>query len=220
MFGSSAIFRGLGSIPNFSVTRLAPSRSSVFSTYPLRRQEPVMWTNALRDYADPPKPPFTKSPFGNMTRSIVPYQVAGAKRKLDMAYPSESTLGSLHSGVYFDENDFDDDENLDLDGSPTASNPTRNSTNVQRANSPIKVSEMRPPDQGTAILDIDPANDNPIPWSSSPPAHLLPPSTRRTIPWLEQPSGTGINDHGTPAPPKAPYPWNYTQSAVKEEQKE
>jgi hypothetical protein len=127
MFGSSAIFRGLGSIPNFLVTRLVPPSASVFSTTALRRQESAMFTKAVRDHADAPKPLFTKPSLGNVTRSIVPNPTAGFKRKLDVAYTSESPLGSLHSAVYFDENDFDDDEDLDLDGSPAVSNPTRNS---------------------------------------------------------------------------------------------
>src|SRR5947207_1899304 len=176
---SSSIFRGLGSIPNFSVTRLVPPSASVFSTTALRHQESAMFTKAVRDHADAPKPLFTKPSLGNVTRSVVPNPTAGFKRKLDVAYTSESPLGSLHSAVYFDENDFDDDEDLDLDGSPAVSNPTRNS-NVQSPNSRITFPDVRPLNQGTAILDIDPTNDTPIPWSSSPLAHLLPSTKRRT----------------------------------------
>lgn len=50
----------------------------------------------------PPKPP--------------PAQSVGVKRKIEMANGGgETTLGSLHSQVYFDENDFDDDLDLDID---------------------------------------------------------------------------------------------------------
>jgi ATP-dependent DNA helicase PIF1 len=125
-----------------------------------------------------------------------------------MGHTSDSKLGSLHDAVYFDENDFDNDEDLDLDGFTETSNPAGNSTNVQSTNSEVNCSELPVVDQGTSIIDSDTANDNPIPWSSSPPAHLLPPPRgRRTLPWLEQRADER-------------YPWNKTMSAVKEEQKE
>jgi ATP-dependent DNA helicase PIF1 len=180
----------------------------------------MMFTKAVRDHPDAPKPLFIKRSLGNVTRPIVPDQTAGAKRKLGMGYTSESTLESLHNAVYFDENDFDNDEDLNLDGFSATSNPTRNSRNVQSTNSQVNFSELPVVDQGTASIDSDTANDNPIPWSSSPPAHLLPPRGRRTLPWLEQPAGTGINDDFTPAQSRPLYPWNKSMSAVKDEQKE
>lgn len=174
-------------------------------------------------------------------------------------------VGKLHDTVFFDENDFDDDANIDLDSDSASSKTLVNSTDVSYPTLPLpNASAMPGPVPSSA----------PIPWSSSPLRHKLPPpapplyptlpeyetsaapevSKRRTLPWLEE---TGDEPHnrsgGIPAHAQAliersrnrkasakgaavdastesftplpkdkqnlPFPWNKTNSAVKNEQK-
>lgn len=116
-------------------------------------------------------------------------------------------LGKLHNDVYFDENDFEDDENIDLNDAH-AHNPSV----VQYPTLPLPSPQNGPPPHLNS--------SQPIPWSSSPVNHHQPssrelqrstasaenfdtvsypslsnepkPSKRRTIPWLGE-----KEDHGS-----------------------
>ena len=130
-------------------------------------------------------------------------------------------LGKLHDDVYFDENDFEDDENIDLNDVVLHPTPT-----IQYPTLPLPTPKNGP--------SFQPASSQPIPWSSSPLHHGQAPSRetglppvamdspgtlvgsstditypslpedpkpyrRRTIPWLgeeEQGRGTGVPTHG------------------------
>ena len=121
-------------------------------------------------------------------------------------------VGKLHDTVFFDENDFVDDEDLDLDSDSTI-NPTQVSTTCPSTNTnityPSTTTDVKYPSlpdtlAHTTTAPTPPASSVPIPWSSSPPHHKLPvaetvaPSTssapraniskRRTLPWLENKS--------------------------------
>ena len=103
-------------------------------------------------------------------------------------------VGKLHDSVYFDENDFDDDSNIDLD--------EIDESKAYPKPSPATSSE-------TLLGDLDPRkpparhmpiSSAPLPWSSSPLAQqkLQPPkettqeasvantTKRRTLPWVEE----------------------------------
>lgn len=161
----------------------------------------------------------------------------GVKRKREMANIGQSALGSLHSAVYFDENDFDDDFDIDdeLDFvplpqhkkvMPDKQSPTeifkRPDTTGARPtsftpNTDIKYPELPPFIENEGPAQTAPSSSGQFTWPSSPPSHLLPPPKRRTLPWNEvEPS----NAPRTPRENKPSYPWNKTASAVKDEQKE
>ena len=140
-------------------------------------------------------------------------------------------LNMLHDPVYFDENDFENDEDIDLDAidSPI---PALSHTLLPN---PLQT-KSNPPQTSLS--------STPLPWSSSPPTHnqmpppkpqtqtAVTPNTfkRRTLPWIEDAKKA---DHAqaekrkrdtafTPLPKDqtdSPFPWNKTASAVKEEQK-
>jgi ATP-dependent DNA helicase PIF1 len=78
---------------------------------------------------------------------------------------------------------------------------------------PVPANEMPPP-------ETIPSSSIPLPWSSSPPSHMLPPPKRRTLPWLKDETENDKKDSEVLARSKPTYPWNKTVSAVKEEQKE
>lgn len=151
-----------------------------------------MFTKALREHPKPPqqqqqlRPLFTPSSALNVAPSAH-HQTAGAKRKLDTTTGYRSALGSLHDEVDF-ENDFDDDDMLELAGSfdtptkPAATTTTTTSTTVSKAETPEPLPLPRPIFADGGV----PPSSAPLPWSSSPPAHHLPPPKRRTLPWLEQ----------------------------------
>lgn len=144
-----------------------------------------------------------------------PAQSVGVKRKIEMTNGGESALGSLHSTVYFDENDFDDDLDLDVDEplpftAPSAPNvpkpdpvtyPTIDNIDA------IDTVDLTSPDTSHTVpatgnkpqTDIAypalppgsqehaaPQSSAQIPWSSSPPSHFQPPPKPRTIPWLKE----------------------------------
>lgn len=158
-------------------------------------------------------------------------------------------VGKLHDTVYFDENDFEDDANLDLDAEepPIAKRPS---------NSPISYPTLPTPSQRTAAPAEAPASSAAVDWSSSPLQHKpsfpkdaprANTSKRRRLPWnpetqqsssppavpsnvqsmiarhrAHHPSDPANQSVRTPLPKDKfnhPYPWNKTASAVKEEQK-
>jgi len=112
-------------------------------------------------------------------------------------------VGKLHDTVFFDENDFDDDANIDLDSDSASSKTLVNSTDVSYPTLPLPNASATPGPVPSSA---------PIPWSSSPLRHKLPPpapplyptlpeyetspapkvSKRRTLPWLEE---TGDEPH-------------------------
>lgn len=169
-----------------------------------------------------------------------PPQSVGVKRKVEMANSGESSLGSLHNAVYFDENDFDDDLDLDIDeplpftapSVPSAANTTKPDpvtypsidlppTTASKSQSDIRYPELPPNSQENAA----PPSSIPIPWSSSPPSHFQPPPKPRTLPWLkeakeEAPAHDKRGAFITPKRPKQSEIWNKSASAIKEEQKE
>lgn len=97
---------------------------------------------------------------------------------------------------------------------------------VSTTQTDLKYPELPPvPENDGSPHEPAPSSSIPIPWSSSPPSHMLPPPKRRTLPWLDNETGNDktTNDRAstsTPAKLKPVYPWNKTVSAVKEEQKE
>lgn len=117
-------------------------------------------------------------------------------------------VGKLHNTVFFDENDFDDDANVDLDSDSASSKTLVNSTDVSYPTLPLPTASATP-------VSVPVPSSAPIPWSSSPLLHKLPPrqapaptlyptlpeseisaaskvSKRRTLPWLEE---TGDEPH-------------------------
>lgn len=139
-------------------------------------------------------------------------QSIGVKRKIEIANAGESSLGSLHNAVYFDENDFDDDDDLNFsDPDPpiatqnTAPLPSTRmpdtidltNTNGSRQSDLSKPKRLLGNDRTSPEIkypDLPPVPDDngappssiPYPWSSSPPSHFKPPSNPRTMPWLKK----------------------------------
>ncbi|KAJ5279645.1 ATP-dependent DNA helicase PIF1 [Penicillium angulare] len=166
----------------------------------------------------------------------LPPQSVGIKRKIEMTNGGESSLGSLHSTVYFDENDFDDDIDLDDIDEPipfiapkpanakaepvtypiidlTSSNNNRPPTDVKYPDLPAISQDHAPPSSSIQI-----------PWSSSPPSHFQPPPKPRSLPWLKESKDEPREDTKksfiTPKRSKPTPLWNKSASAIKEEQKE
>ena len=121
----------------------------------------------------------------------------GLKRAmLNLAQPSigGGRLDKLHGPVFFDENDFEDDENIDLDAddAPIASRSTSSGAS--------STTLLPDPPQKKSPTTQTPASSTPLPWSSSPLSHhQMPPpnprthtsdtastTKRRTLPWLEE----------------------------------
>ncbi|PGH03558.1 ATP-dependent DNA helicase PIF1 [Blastomyces parvus] len=189
----------------------------------------AMFNQAVRNHTAPARTLFSKAAPPNKDAPVSSSQTAGVKRKLDAVQQApETPLAVLHSNVYFDENDFDDD--IDLD------EPTSFSINLSQSqsftSSRIQPPELPPPaEQPAPPSDNAPPSTLPLPWSSSPPTNLLPPAKRRVLPWeakenLEPETRPRARPEPkshirTPAPSKtSSLPWDKTLSAVKEDQKE
>ncbi|KAL1955408.1 hypothetical protein VTO42DRAFT_8564 [Malbranchea cinnamomea] len=175
-----------------------------------------MFSKALREHPQPSlrqqqqrKPLFAQPSALNVAASSSPGLAVGTKRKYEMAPYSTTTqsnaLESLHEAVYFDENDFDDDDMLDLGGASEVFDPTKTTETA----TPVTVSTRAEtpkspplPEQTVSVNDAAvPPSSAPLPWSSSPPAHYLPPPKRRTLPWLEQNKPPELNRGPEPKPP-------------------
>ncbi|RGP71495.1 hypothetical protein FLONG3_7106 [Fusarium longipes] len=115
---------------------------------------------------------------------------------VDLTGPEAQT--KAQAAVFFNESDFSDDDDLDLDfKAPSALPPL-----PPAANTPTK--RIMPPPQPTSTQ-----TDRTIPWSSSPPSHFLPParntsavSTMANISMKRDSSGDQ-DDIGVPALKKA-----------------
>ena len=149
------------------------------STNPLKR---------IASQANGRESPFSSQESGAKTRTII-----------DLTQPPSGAgrVGKLHDTVFFDENDFDDDAdiNLDEDVLPTA----------EPQPFPIQSSRtlLPGPSQRKPVTPHTPASSTPLPWSSSPLSHhqMPPPKVtareapttnaanspkRRTLPWVEE----------------------------------
>lgn len=153
-------------------------------------------------------------------------QVAGLKRKLETASSMSSALGSLHNSVYFDENDFDSDSDLDFD-SPGPIPPSRSTANTSQSPTLPKpaasTSQSQTRNDTNLAESTAPPSSTPIPWSSSPPSHYLPPQKyqkSRTLPWLAEETREQGKYPETPAPRKETMFWDKSASALKDEQRE
>ena len=131
--------------------------------------------------------------------------------EMSQASMNGGRVGKLHDTVFFDENDFEDDANIDLDSDSASSKTLVNSTDISYPTLP-------PPAGPTTPAPIP--SSAPLPWSSSPLHHKLPTqkpptpplypslpepdppaskgSKRRTLPWLEE---TGQEPHNPPVIP-------------------
>lgn len=229
--------RGIEIIPRpHSLYRTTAAASRSYNRGGCLAQRPAMFKKASQDPPGPANPLFSASSRLNSTASQ-PSQAAGAKRKFDMTNPSQAALGPLHAAVYFDENDFDDDADLDLGGSTAVPKPAHSTPKTTISNPIIEYPEIPAiPKDTTPLSDVRediPAQElrssAPVPWSSSPQSHHLPPSESRPLPGTDEArslpwKGDKWKYNGaatTPQPKAKPsYPWNKTASAIKEEQKE
>jgi ATP-dependent DNA helicase PIF1 len=207
----------------YRLNAFLPATNDVLRSF-IRRS---MFTRAVQNHSTPAAVKTQKPLHPNATKMNVSKPPEPNKRKFDRTMSSTSSLGALHNSTYFfNENDFEDDGAIDL----TGGTPPR-----------PKASSVSYPSLGACFTDVDypklppapappdsrtqaPSSSAPIPWSSSPPSHYQPPpSKRRTVPWLDK-DGNDKTATYTPLPAdkdkNAPYPWNKTASALKDEQKE
>ena len=107
-------------------------------------------------------------------------------------------LDKLHGPVFFDENDFEDDENIDLDAddSPVVG---RSLSFDQSSKTMLPDMPQKSSTTPQSAAPQTPGSSTPLPWSSSPLSHhqMPPPQTRtqaavnvkaykrRTLPWIE-----------------------------------
>lgn len=186
-----------------------------------------MFKQAVKEHSSGAAKPLHQSDLlrSNAAPPPKPQQSAGVKRKMD----TESALGSLHSAVYFDENDFDDD--LDLDEPQQLIAPSSASiisskpvTYPSLDTDDKNPSDINYPDLPTGSQDAPgPTSSMPVPWSSSPPTHYQPPVRKpRTLPWTKEVAEPPEDKKSfvTPKRTEPAEPWNKSESTIKAEQKE
>ena len=114
---------------------------------------------------------------------------------MDLTQPSTggARLDKLYGPVLFDENDFEDDQDIDLDAEDS---PIVGTSISSGASSSTLLPDLPPK---TSTAPQTPVSSTPLPWSSSPPSHHViplpnPPTQttattgtykRRTLPWIE-----------------------------------
>jgi hypothetical protein len=200
-----------------------------------------MFKKALQDHPGSGNKPLHQTELlrTNLTappKSQIQSQSGGVKRKIEVA---ESSLGSLHNAVYFDENDFDDD--LDLDEpqpliAPRMAGPSISQTvtypsldTLSRSGQSVygneNLADVNYPDLPSISQEAAaPPSSMQLPWSSSPPAHFQPPVKKpRTLPWTkeeEEPREDKKKSFVTPKRSKPVELWNKSESTIKAEQKE
>lgn len=121
---------------------------------------------------------------------------------------SYNAMSAQPPAVYFADDDFSDDENLDLDFSAPSSLPTLPALPKLP---PAKVSpkENNPPPSQTSLLS----------WSQSSPSHMRPPPVRQELPRQEPPQRPNKRVSPEPAQPakkKRQLPSSYAKPRVEE----
>ena len=180
----------------------------------------TMLGRAAQNYSCSSEPKTRKPLKANPSAANSSRLAEATKRKFERTMGSTSGLGALHESTYFyDENDFDDDTNLNLDGTPPRS--SSNLISYPTLTDSVVYPSLPPAPDGTP--NKAPPSSAPVPWSSSPPDNYLPPCKRRTIPWLDK-DGNDKSEASTPLQTEksksSQYPWNKTASVMKQEQKE
>ena len=163
-----------------------------------------MLGRAIQNSAKPTIP----RPLQQSTSTLNAQSIPNKKRKLERTLSTTSSnLGALHQAVYFDENDFENDSDLDFNSTTTFMKPPESTVThlldhtLSKPNNSHLLTEPQ---------NAPPPSSTPVPWSSSPPEHLQRPETkRRSLPWTPQDD----KDSGSI------YPWDQTASALKETQK-
>lgn len=235
--------RGIHTVRSLSLNR--PKRLPTSSAYSSSARPAVtperMFKKAIQDHTASGTKPLHQTDLLHVNATVPSklqpqLQSGGIKRKIEAP---ESSLGSLHSAVYFDENDFDDD--LDLDEpqplitpsvtSSAISNPvaypslgptsrTGQSTSGNRNPSDVNYPDLPAMSQE----ELAPPSSMQLPWSSSPPSHFQPPVRKpRTLPWTKEepePLEDKKKSFATPKRTRPAEPWNKSESAIKAEQKE
>ncbi|KAJ6037123.1 ATP-dependent DNA helicase PIF1 [Penicillium herquei] len=221
------------------IRRISVNLSAYSSTARPVLAESAMFKKAVNDH---PGGTTSKPLQSNLlrTNNTVPSkppplpQSVGIKRKIEMANSGGGSLGSLHSTVYFDENDFDDDLDLDIDEPLPYVPPKTTLPKPDPVNYPIidLTTDKTEPANIVKYPDLPPASQEnappsssmQLPWSSSPPSHFQAPPKPRTLPWLneakEPPTYDPKKSFVTPRRTKPMDIWNKSASAIKEEQKE
>ncbi|KAM4068155.1 PIF1-like helicase [Hirsutella rhossiliensis] len=182
---------------------------------------------ALARVAQPPSKPIHRRPVNMMPASRAGYggQLQSLCGNSDSFKQNTSSLIDLTAPdaeakaavpVWFAEDDFSDDENLDLDYEAPTALP------VLPPSKPLTQESMPPPPPPSH-------SEAPIPWSSSPASHLLPPKSQRPLsdgaslanPSFLKRESSGENEvFEIPAPKKAKNLWDTSASAIKEQKKQ
>lgn len=116
-----------------------------------------------------------------------------AMMNLTQSSTAGGRLDKLHGPVLFDENDFENDEDIDLDAEDSPL-PSRSTSSAGSSSTLLP----DPPPKESATTQT-PVSSTPLPWSSSPLSHhQMPPpkphthtaatagtNKRRTLPWIE-----------------------------------
>ncbi|KUL91001.1 hypothetical protein ZTR_00622 [Talaromyces verruculosus] len=220
----SATVYGLGSVVLIRHSQLVVPTVLRLSTISVRKASTrAMFHKAVKDHsgkglvsARPLYPNNHKLNASSFSTTKPPSTVAGAKRKIDMASAGQSALGSLHDAVYFDENDFDDDDDLDFEilkpgslsqdvptSSETPSLPSQlnhsanNSTYTARSSTTRYSQNTRT--QNVSQSDIKYPE---LPRVDDMPQEQLPPSSM-PIPWSSSPP----SHHQPPQQKRRKLPW-------------
>ena len=177
-----------------NLNTLKPSASAVFNTP--RQSWPT--ANPLKR---------TASQAGGRETSSSSHELAINKSSMtNLLQRSENggRVGKLHETVFFDENDFEDDADVNLDAEEPMSRQTSSSTLVGYPTLPTNnsfTSDISYP--SLPLAPVNPAahklplSSQPLPWSSSPlehkltPVKQLPAAKRRTLPWLDKQNEQG-----------------------------
>ncbi|CAG8925543.1 unnamed protein product [Penicillium salamii] len=168
--------------------RLLSSSAYSSSPRPATSEESTMFKKAVKDHPGGGPKPLQQTDLLRTNASAPPKsqpQSTGVKRKIE----TESSLGSLHSAVFFTENDFDDDIDFDEPQPPIAPSSANIITSKPVTYPSLDTQpDIDYPELPSVSQDaLAPPSSMPMPWSSSPPSHYQPPVNKpRTLPWSRE----------------------------------
>lgn len=187
----------------------APTLSQYYANAkanPLRPVPPAALNSSLPSFRNPLKRTASQANGSESSHGSQEQVIKKPMVNMNQHSANGGRVGKLHEAVDWDENDFDDDANIDLDEDVSqstliAQSSRQSSTTLvpdYRQSSTTLVGDASPKQSAPSRT---PVSSTPLPWSSSPPSHHSVPqpkkapieeapdakiTKRRKLPWLDE----------------------------------
>ena len=189
-------------LPGVKGTTLSQHYQAIAKPNPLKPTNPSVLNSSMPSWSQ------TRNPLKRTASQASENSQGQEKRKASIGTMNSmmggGRVGKLHEAVEWDENDFDDDANIDLDENASVSTSL---PPISRESSKTLVADSSP----KSVTQLDLTGSTPLPWSSSPATHRSPlaranattqppakVTKRRTLSWIDEAPQPDLESHARP----------------------